>query len=70
MSSHQVRVDDSLIKLIQSVQKQLEQETGMPIKFTHASKAVAMSHYGLDAMVLFDTKKRKRKARVVLDMMY
>lgn len=48
MPARIVRVDDSLITVIRDVQRQFEEINKHPIKFTQASKALAMIYMGVD----------------------
>lgn len=60
IGSRQVRIDDMLISLIENMQKELETRYKEPVKFTKASKALALYYMGLPA-IQFNGRKKKHE---------
>jgi hypothetical protein len=57
--AHMARIDDSLIQVIRDVQRQFESINKQQIKFTQASRALAMLYNGIDIANPPSSRKRK-----------
>jgi len=66
--AHMARIDDSLIQVIRDVQRQFETINKQQIKFTQASRALAMLYMGVNITQPPSSRKRRNlfKRTVVL----